>query len=718
MSGASSLIQQLRSLKPTGANGFEGLVADLLSRLTNYRFFLAASGRQEGRDMRAPTEYGTHIAVECKRYGRVTELNERELVAEFAQAAKSLPQLDLWVLVASRPVPDGLEQQLRTQADEAGVAFALLDWLEDDTGTLAVLCAEFQDQVLARLPAAARRKARQVLKAIRSDERFAAALAGLRKEFSQAWIGFDQARRESHSWLKAHLASESESKFAFSQYLVVAKALPRVRLLERVTAWFAKEDTARRPLIVLGEEGDGKTWLIADWIFRKLEEAHFPLVLLLPSSFVTDTDAGSLLAKALTRISLGVGEDLWLRRLRRWTDFDDADSPRIMLVLDGVNEKFAPSHWRRLFACLDMRPWRALIQLIITCRTTYWDRQLSTEFGTSSERLYVTAYDDAELQAALGRIDLSRSDLSPAILPLIRKPRYFDLVVRHRQNLKETGDITVSRLLYEDWRDRYERHLNLPLSGSDFNDWLKRIANRAYVGEREVQMAHVQADLPPLDDQARRELFAELVSGGVLDCSAGGRFAVAPVKLLLGLGLLLVDRLREPAAGGNLTETISGWLEPAGGIDDKATILEQAALHALILPDVCDEIRVALLAAWLRLQNRNDPECKNFVRYLPQRPAAFFKLASELWSSGSDNPWGQQLLLEGVLRWRNVARVASEAISYASGWLGYVQACGQPVVGGRVNKLWRRSASRTARPLRRTSRGDGSRRACRSDRTN
>jgi len=56
MPDAFSLIKERRKLAPTGADGFEGLIAHLLSRLTGYRFLLSASGRQEGRDMRAPTD--------------------------------------------------------------------------------------------------------------------------------------------------------------------------------------------------------------------------------------------------------------------------------------------------------------------------------------------------------------------------------------------------------------------------------------------------------------------------------------------------------------------------------------------------------------------------------------------------------------------------------------------------------------------------------------
>ena len=176
-STAAILTNALRTLHPTGPIGFEGLIACLLQKLTGHRFFLSASGRQEGRDMRARTEFGTHIAVECKRYLKSTALDERELVAELAQAINSLPGLDLWVLVTSRSVPDQIERTLRDHAHENGVAFAILESLDDSIGDLAVLCAEFANEVASYLPERAQEDAQRALEAIRASVGFASAIA-------------------------------------------------------------------------------------------------------------------------------------------------------------------------------------------------------------------------------------------------------------------------------------------------------------------------------------------------------------------------------------------------------------------------------------------------------------------------------------------------------------------------------------------------------------
>lgn len=65
---SNQLLDALRKLKPSGVQGFEGLVAQLLEALTERRFYLAKSGSQEGRDMSSGHYDSNVIAVECKRY--------------------------------------------------------------------------------------------------------------------------------------------------------------------------------------------------------------------------------------------------------------------------------------------------------------------------------------------------------------------------------------------------------------------------------------------------------------------------------------------------------------------------------------------------------------------------------------------------------------------------------------------------------------------------
>src|SRR5687767_8683625 len=95
----ANVMKVLKQLKPSGPDGFEGLVASLLESLTDAHFNLAISGSQVGRDLTSRRAYGNVIAVECKRYGENRSLDERELLGEIAQIVQAIPDLDVWVLV-------------------------------------------------------------------------------------------------------------------------------------------------------------------------------------------------------------------------------------------------------------------------------------------------------------------------------------------------------------------------------------------------------------------------------------------------------------------------------------------------------------------------------------------------------------------------------------------------------------------------------------------
>ena len=66
-SSLNDLRDALLELKPTGADGFEGLIATVLGAITGYVFRLASAGSQYGKDGEA-VSYASHISFEAKLY--------------------------------------------------------------------------------------------------------------------------------------------------------------------------------------------------------------------------------------------------------------------------------------------------------------------------------------------------------------------------------------------------------------------------------------------------------------------------------------------------------------------------------------------------------------------------------------------------------------------------------------------------------------------------
>ena len=291
-------------------------------------------------------------------------------------------------------------------------------------------------------------------------------------------------------------------------------------------------------------------------------------------------------------------------------------------------------------------------------------------------------YDDTELDVAIKLHQLTRADIAYNLLPLIRKPRYLDLVVKHRKRMTEIGDITVGRLVYEDWRDRWSRKTNISIDDQQFQSLIKGLAEKAIQGKNRISDRDVADQLPLIND--KQPVLDELASGGILHGTSGS-YRVDDQRLILGLGLLLVEQVEdahgdESSHDSSVDETIASWMEPHQEMDIKAAILESAALHALSLQDNYPEsCQVSLLKAWLESKNPQAETANNFTAYLPLHPTAYLKLAEVIWSDTHDNPWGQDLLMRAILQWRNAPSVKAILPGTFECWLGVIHPDGHPL---------------------------------------
>jgi hypothetical protein len=210
------LTDALQRLTATGPLGFEGLIQRLLSRLTGYQFYLAQSGTQAGRDMASDRVNATVLAVECKRYGADTELNVQELLGKLAQAVDSIPRLDVWVLVASRPVPDQLYSSLQHLASRLHVDVQVLAAGEAFPSSLEVLCAHSPDIVIPHLQAAKIRDIRAIktdLDRTAADQTFSRKRDRIKALFTET-AGYDAARSRLQNRLLESFGSEANGRMA------------------------------------------------------------------------------------------------------------------------------------------------------------------------------------------------------------------------------------------------------------------------------------------------------------------------------------------------------------------------------------------------------------------------------------------------------------------------------------------------------------------------
>lgn len=296
-----TLYDALRSLDPTGDSGFEGLIAKLLESLIGRRFFLAKAGFQGGRDMSTESRYGNIIAVECKKYLENTELKERELLGEIAQVSRAFPDLDLWVLVASREVDSTLQDSVNYEAREHGFEAFIIDTIEPDSkkpSSLSALCAHAPEIVLQFIrknkPRTNLKPLKNTLATIKTQPGYQQVIQELKNTFSSSTVGYDNWRHQQNTWLLEQFRSGRKSYAVFKQYINVLDEsvlkIEREHVNKALSNWFHSWQKDHAFLALVGGEGDGKTWATASWFAKKLiTNDNFPSVIFLTSTAVSST---------------------------------------------------------------------------------------------------------------------------------------------------------------------------------------------------------------------------------------------------------------------------------------------------------------------------------------------------------------------------------------------------------------------------------------------
>lgn len=355
-----TLYDILRRLHPTGPDGFEGLIAKLLESLIGRRFFLAKAGFQGGRDMSTESRYGNIIAVECKKYLENTKLKERELLGEIAQVSRIFPDLDLWVLVASREVDSTLQDSINYEAREHGFEAFIVDTIEPDSkkpSSLSALCAHASDIVLQFIqknkPRTNLKTPKNTLATIKTQSGYQHVIQELKNTFSSSTIGYDNWRYQQNTWLLEQFRSGRKSYAAFKQYINVLDGkvlkIEREHVNKSLSNWFQSWQKDHAFLALVGEEGDGKTWATASWLAKELTtHDNFPSVIFLTSTAVSSTiGVQELLADTISLQLKEFNAEYWKKRISQWMQRPICGSPQIILVLDGINER-ADIDWQSL----------------------------------------------------------------------------------------------------------------------------------------------------------------------------------------------------------------------------------------------------------------------------------------------------------------------------------------------------------------------------------
>jgi hypothetical protein len=500
------------------------------------------------------------------------------------------------------------------------------------------------------------------------------ALCDLIGSHSRTWVS------KQNLWLSSCLADKTTSFVNFNQDLSVLNPdshyIQRKPADEAMDGWWSKWQENRKPFVLLGEEGDGKSWALASWLGSRLclPGSQIPVVLISATKIGSD-DLIAEMARILEGSSSTVAQPDWCKRLRLILKDTSATWPKIVMVLDGLNER--PSFdWLGIFDKIRIAPLSDSVAVLVSCRTGYWREHLGKGYESAVCSWQLPTFNDQELDEALARHHLTRSVFSDRVLQLVAKPRYFDMAVRLKDRLAEAGDdVTVDRLIYEDWKDKTERKRepSSRISHDDFHAIITDIVSK-YCGR--IGISDLARELSSYGDQA--SIRSELVSSGILLAVGGGKFEVAPRPLVLGLGLLLAGEIEESGKTerSEIEEIIAGRLGSISDSDRLVQIIAMALFHSLLTEGYPDVGRIALFRAWIAGRNLDEADFERIYVNFPLRPSIYFQVAEELWSGRGNNREVQDHFMAAFLQKCHFERVREEMVAAFERWLGFVHPLG------------------------------------------
>lgn len=654
----------LRELKPAGAEGFEGLLAVIFSKIAQVDFRLAKSGLQGGKD---GSTSGSDISFEAKRYDG--DIPKNEVLSKITQLIGSSTRPRLWVLGATVEVGAQLVDAIEAAVTQTGLGLLILDWPDASlVPPLAVACAMAPQEVSSFFNARIEdanivKAANKALALLASLDGFDARAAALERQLRTPTLGVANARQANTRWLTLAFTDRTRARSIFGQALApgATHAMPtqdRQALVDEVTA---KLSSATAPTIVaiLGREGHGKSWLFAQtWC----SVAQPPLTLLLPAStFKSVTAYGEIGALLIGKFIEQTGGEIsdderrrWKAQLGGWGARGVDEPPRFIVCVDGLNERPDIDWPRWLEGASSWIAERGGL-LVVTAREAYFNDRVRPSLLSPVEAISVSEWTDAELKSILAKRGIDPGKLSPEVFQRLRNPRLLGIAFELLNNsqVETFTELTVDHLLFEHIRAS-ARAGNAP---EPVDQFVKRLADHAREIIARVQRQKIEDRLVFEQDTggaSRYELTPDLIAVTAEHffkplAEDPTLYTLSDDGLALAFGLAIIKALQvSERAQRDIVETLDALLDPIEALDKTAEAVFSAVLVASVDTRCSIAIQQALIGRVLKLQNLDQSRYAAFVAVVRNVPDATMGALYDL--AGTDDRVASQDWLIRALR--------------------------------------------------------------------
>ena len=657
-------------------NGFEGLIRTALSEIAGVPFRLASSGSsQSGVDGKS-TYADDGISFECKRYKDPVPRGEiRKKIADLTLESNDT---DLWVLCATSEISSQIADDMAKFDKESAVSTLILDWSEDDLPPLAVALTMASAKVRRflhnHIAPKMVEKATAAFVAIENDPNFEGHAKRIRASLREPTLGMDTARQANTNWLTKTFSNKQLAKRHFYQPLSPLDETnrvvhPRDNLVAEMSPYLTGEPS-KKILCVLGGEGNGKSWLVAQsWL--SVEEKPLMVVLSPSADMEKRNNVQELLFSALIEQTGDHLNDLlekkWSRILVQWRK-QSVERLRLVVLIDGLNQR-PETDWGRILERFSAELNKIGGQLIVTVRTQYYQDHVKQRLISDIKEIEIPEWTECERDGILEDCGFVAANLHPKVAASLRNPRLLGIAL---ELLKSTDiacleELNVSRLLFEHIR-LSERDAPIPQPVHEFVQQLRMHA-------REV-ISRIQAsqeDDLVVFEQDHGSLNA-VVDGRFFHSLEGDptRYKLEENGLTIALGLAVIERLQFALRNNHdLNDELEKIIDPIAALDMTASVIFAALTVTCGDNEYPDGFATALIQTFANLQNPADEtEFASFAHLARIRPAPFMKAARDLCLSGGyqiNFDWIQAALIEArsdTHAWKKIFKDIKIWLSY------------------------------------------------------
>lgn len=617
----------LLSLKAAGADGFEGLLRLVLTNLTGIPFRLAASGLQGGMDGNAAMP-SDPVCFEAKRYSG--DIHRNEVVTKIADLSRKTSAADrLWILGATTEISTQLANAIEEDGDKHAISTLVLDWTAAPLPLLAIAVVAADSAAIDFIVNNSHQETdhkklseadlRTAFSSISADPEFEGLLQRLKSNLNISKLSFKRAVEQNAVWREQTFGSTRNSRERLGQGLAVQqdKTFPPMRTELRKN--ISDELTIGKEVILLGDEGHGKSWLAAQLCSDEAGLSLFISAEQLDGVSVHDLDdfLVDLLIKQTGELADDALKHRWKHRLAAWRSTPPVAS--LLVVVDGLNQR-QNLRWDRLLNGIQSRLAEIRGRLIVTVRPHFWQRTIARGLAFKPKTFEVPEWSPAERDELLKRHGIALDWLDQRTLQTLKNPRLLAVAVAtlpHKEAIAWKG-LTTDRLLFEHLRasqlENYEDETFAQLTNR-LSDHATKVLVRVQKSSNEPPQ-NFQADSTAVIET---RFFLPLAGPGEL-------YELRDEGLTLALGFTLVDQLWQThSAKRDLDSRITQLIEPINAMDRTVDVLF-ASLLICALDDVRFDPAIfsVLLDAFANLQNVSGQRFEEFVEIIKNQPDALF----------------------------------------------------------------------------------------------